>query len=387
MYINFWYPAIASKDLSADQPARVQMLGQQFVLFRDANGQPCCLSDTCVHRGGALGQGKMRDGNVACPYHGWRFDGSGRCVQIPSMGADAKVPARAKVDAYPVEEKYGIIFAFLGDLPEAERPPLMECPEYGTEGWRANLIIFDVSCSYERSIENGMDPAHNEFVHPTHGYHGEREDFAVPEIELEQQDWGCGFTQTFQSHDRVGKDSPTRSKMRTDKDGKFQGEAEAGTWHYGPAAMLTKIHMATHNWMHQYMYECPIDDRNIRVFLVNMRNCVLEPTADKQVEDRCKVIAGQDIEIVEALQPTKTPPAAIREVIVAADSVIVGYRHWLQKWTELGWRIDTRRERQLQQEGDAVFAIPSPARRTEKNWALDTVPLISVASGTDSAAA
>ena len=119
---------------------------------------------------------------------------------------------------------------------------------------------------------------------------------------------------------------------RTDKEGKFQGEVEAGTWHHGPAAMLTKIHMATHNWMHQYMYECPIDDRNIRVFLVNMRNCVLESTADKQVEDRCKVIAGQDIEIVEALQPTKTPPTAIREVVVAADSVIVGYRRWLQKW-------------------------------------------------------
>jgi hypothetical protein len=118
-----------------------------------------------------------------------------------------------------------------------------------------------------------------------------------------------------------------------------------------------------------------------------MRNCVLEPTADKQVEDRCKVIAGQDIEIVEALQPTKTPPSAIREVIVTADSVIVGYRRWLQKWAALGWRIDTRKVRQMQQEGDAVLAIPSPARRTEKNWALDTVPLVSVASVTDSAAA
>ena len=124
MYMNFWYPVCTSADLSAEAPARARILGLPFVAFRDAEGQAHLLADTCVHRGGSLGRGKLVKGHLACPYHGWQFDGSGRCVHIPSLGADGNIPARAKVDSYPVIERYGIVFAFLGDLPEAERAPL-----------------------------------------------------------------------------------------------------------------------------------------------------------------------------------------------------------------------------------------------------------------------
>lgn len=376
MFINFWYPAIASHELTAERPARVQMLGRRFTLFRDADGQARCLADVCVHRGGSLGTGRMRNGQIACPYHGWRFDGSGRCTAIPSMGPGANIPPRAKVDAYPVQEKYGIVFAFLGDLPENERPPLMECPEYGQAGWRHNLIVFDVKCNYERSIENGMDPAHNEFVHPTHGTYGERDDYFVPEIRVEDQDWGCGFMQNFLGRYAEGAEYANRTAMRTDKSGKFDPNVSAGTWHHGPASMLTKIHMAKDNWMHQYMYECPIDDGNIRVFLVNMRNCLLTDEKDKAVADRCVVIAKQDIAIVEELLPVRTPASAARELLVEADGVISAYRGWLDKWEARGWRIDSRRLRELEVDGEAVCTIPSPARRTEKNWVLQTVPLV-----------
>ena len=219
MYINFWYPAVASDELTADKPVQVKMLGLDFVLFRDKDGAAHCLSDTCAHRGGALGHGKMRAGNVECPYHGWRFNGDGQCTFIPSIGKDGKIPARAKVDAYPVQEKYGIVFAFLGDLPEEERPPLMPIEEYDQEGWRANLIIYNVNCNYERSIENGLDPAHNEFVHPTHGYEGERDDYDVPEFDVKDTEWGSGFMTTFIGKEREGYE--TRKAMRTDKEELF----------------------------------------------------------------------------------------------------------------------------------------------------------------------
>lgn len=295
---------------------------------------------------------------------------------IPSMGPEATIPARAKVDAYPVEEKYGIVFAFLGDLPEAGRPPLMACPEYGQEGWRHNLVIFDVACNYERSIENGMDPAHNEFVHPTHGTGGDRDDYSVPAFTVEDRDWGCGFMMQFLGRYREGKEYATRTAMRTDKSGKFDPNVSAGTWHHGPAAMTTQIHMAADNWMHQYMYECPIDERHIRVFLVNMRNCLLTEEKDQAVADRCVVIARQDIAIVEQLAPVRTPAGAARELLVEADAVIGGYRGWLKRWEAQGWRIDSRRLRELEAEGESVYTIPSPARRTEGNWVLATVPLV-----------
>ena len=134
MYINFWYAAERSENVT-DKPVKVRMLGQDLVLFRDAEGKARCLANTCVHRGGSLGGGKLRNGRVECPYHGWQFEGDGRCARIPSLGLDASIPARARVDSYPVEERYGLVFAFLGDLPEDERPGILEVKEWGQPGW------------------------------------------------------------------------------------------------------------------------------------------------------------------------------------------------------------------------------------------------------------
>ena len=149
MYINFWYPIVRSEDLAPGKPEKVKLLGLNFVAFRDDEGKAQVLSDTCCHRGGSLGGAwsslenapRIVNGCIVCPYHGWEFNGEGKCVNIPSIGYGTKPPARAKIDAYPVEEKYGIVFAFLGDLPENKRPPLLDVEEYGQPGWRANSIL------------------------------------------------------------------------------------------------------------------------------------------------------------------------------------------------------------------------------------------------------
>ena len=154
MYINFWYPVCKSSELSANKPVQSQLLGQHFAAFRNSKGQAAVLSDTCIHRGGSLGLGKLVDGCVACPYHGWRYSSDGTCVLIPSLEADAKPPARAKVDSYPVKEKYGIVFAFLGDLPEKERPPLYEIEEYEDPAWRSprNCMAAGIPLRFQHSL-------------------------------------------------------------------------------------------------------------------------------------------------------------------------------------------------------------------------------------------
>jgi len=133
MFINFWYVAAESKSL-ADEPLHLTMLGQEFVLFRDSKGIARCLSNVCTHRGGSLAHGKIKGDCIECPYHGWQFNADGYCTHIPSIGKDAKIPGRAKVDAYPTQEKYGLVFAFLGDLPEEERPPIVDVSEWGKTG-------------------------------------------------------------------------------------------------------------------------------------------------------------------------------------------------------------------------------------------------------------
>ena len=96
MYMNFWYPACQSSSLT-EQPLKRKMLGLDFVLFRDASGRAHCLSNTCIHRGGSLGGGRVKGDCIQCPYHGWEFGGDGRCRKIPSLGPDAKIPQRARV--------------------------------------------------------------------------------------------------------------------------------------------------------------------------------------------------------------------------------------------------------------------------------------------------
>ena len=83
MYMNFWYPVVRSEDLGTT-PQKVRILAHDFVVFRDEQGKPAVLSDTCVHRGASLSGGKCKeDGTVQCPYHGWRFNRDGVCTRIP----------------------------------------------------------------------------------------------------------------------------------------------------------------------------------------------------------------------------------------------------------------------------------------------------------------
>lgn len=375
MYINFWYAAATSEDLQSE-PLKVKMLGQNFVLFRDTQGQAHCLSNVCTHRGGSLANGKMRDGNVECPYHGWQFNGDGECVKIPSIGKDGKIPPRTRIDSYPVEEKYGLVFAFLGDLPESERTPIMDVPEYGREGWKATIMYNELAGNYERSVENTLDPGHNEFVHPTHGFEGTKDDYKVQEYDVDETEHGCGFTMTFQSP--ALKDG-TMNKLRN-----FAGDLEAGSGHEGPHQTWTQIHMSPTNWFHQYTFRTPIDETRQRSWLVNMRNALLEDEHDEAIEKRQRVIADQDIVVLEELEPIVAPPTNTKENMMPHDKALVRYREYLRGWDAKGWRIDTKEV--AANLNKVAYAIPSPGRQTVKGWVIDAVPLETASAQTRAAA-
>lgn len=377
MFINFWYVAGKSDDLT-DQPVKRRMLGQDFVLFRDADGVARCLSNTCTHRGGSLGGGKVKDGNVECPYHGWQFDGAGHCRKIPSLGPNAKIPRRARVDAYPTEERYGLVFAFLGDLPEAERPPIMEIPEYlgpmPDDGWRATVQAFDWAFDYKRSIENGIDGAHNEYVHPTHGYSGERNTF-VPAPKLEFTEWGVGFWGEREAPPL--KDKKMREASGRDTDAIVRG----GTGHHGVSCLWTYIHPMPDMHIHQYLFETPVERNHTNLYLVNLRNFLLDEEGDERMMTRNEVVAVQDRDVLLDVHPVQTPEDRTHEFFVQSDGAVGAYRDRIKEWEARGWRIDCAKVERNRLK--VAYAIPSPARREEKGWILDPIPLIPA----DSAAA
>ena len=367
MYINFWYPVARSEEVTAERPVRARILTLDFVAFRDSAGQAHVLSDTCIHRGGALGAGKLKGDCVECPYHGWQFAGDGRCTVIPSLGQGAKIPARAKIDSYPVQERYGIVFAFLGDLPAAERPPLYEIPEFDAPDWRANeLVVFDVDYYYERSVENGLDPAHNEFVHPKQGAPGMRQDFRNKPIDIQPMtDWGSKFIIPF-VHEK------TDTALMKDQINRDPEYLRGGSGHLGPNVLATWLQFSKDNIFHQYFFEAPIDENHTRIFFVNMRHFMLDPAMDKRIVDVNMEIAQEDIEVLRLLNPVRTPDTTTKELLVPADLPIVRYREFLQDWESRGWRVDLKRLKETR--GDVAYAIPCPARRTSGNWILDPVP-------------
>ncbi|MEO8224122.1 MAG: aromatic ring-hydroxylating dioxygenase subunit alpha [Gammaproteobacteria bacterium] len=364
MYINFWYPICTTGELTAGAPLKARVLGLSFVAFRDAAGEARVLSDTCVHRGGALHRGKVINGRLACPYHGWQFEGSGHCGLIPSLGAEGSIPARAKVDSYPVVERYGIVFAFLGDLPEAERPAPYEVAEYEQPGWRGGLTVFDVDAYFERSIENGLDPVHNEFVHVLQGNIRFRPD----RMQVTSDDWS---STVFVKMDPPKKGTTKLENLRNDDNPEHFG---ASSGHYGANTLITRISLSKDNVFVQYFFEQPVDDNHTRIFFLNMRNCMLEEWNDAKLQKINMDIADEDIAVITRLNPVRTPETSTKEILVIGDEAIGAYRKHLAEWERRGWRID--RQALKASAGDVAFAIPSPARRTTKNWVLDPVPLV-----------
>ncbi len=367
MFINFWYPAVESKDLE-DKPLKRRMLGQDFVLWRDEEGQAHCLSNTCCHRGGSLGEGLVAAGCVQCPYHGWRFNGDGNCVRVPSIGMNAKPPGRARVDSYPVTERYGLVFCFLGDLDESERPPILEIPEWEQEGWSSTCQEFVWNLDYKRSIENGIDPAHNEFVHDTHGMKGEDENYRVGALDVRETDWGTGFFKKSYA-------PPLAEKKMREASGETRNRTiEVGTGHHGPSSVWTFINPTPVMHIFQYLYETPIDEENTRLYLINMRNFMLDDIYDETMMERNQYVAFQDRDVLMTLHPKVTPRVNTKELFTPSDYAVGRYREWLKEWQARGWRIDMDKLNKVG--AHTAFAIPSPARRKRKGWVIDPIPLL-----------
>src|SRR5262245_28625285 len=99
---NFWHPIATSNEVTA-QPRQFVLLGDKTVAFRDETGVTA-FKDLCIHRGAALSGGKVKDGRISCPYHGWTYDRSGACVHIPSLPEGSPMPRRARAIAYQARD-------------------------------------------------------------------------------------------------------------------------------------------------------------------------------------------------------------------------------------------------------------------------------------------
>lgn len=160
---DFWYPVAIGREL-ADRPVRATLLDVDLVLFRGADGAIGIAVDVCPHRHIRLSGGKVVDGQIACPFHGLRFDASGRCRHVPALGRDHKLPESYRVRSFPARERYGLIWTCLGNADRHDIPafPDIEAVPAADLGFVAPRL-WEVSAA--RQLENFCDLGHLPIVH------------------------------------------------------------------------------------------------------------------------------------------------------------------------------------------------------------------------------
>ncbi|RVU05668.1 aromatic ring-hydroxylating dioxygenase subunit alpha [Novosphingobium umbonatum] len=159
---NVWYVAGFAKDLRPGERIARQFLNQPVVLWRSEGGMAYALEDRCIHRAMPLSSGPVVGEAIRCPYHGLEFAGNGRCSRIP---AQDKIPDTAKLRAYPLVERQGLLWIWMGETDKADLGlvpdyPVHDDPRYA---WRSSY--FHVAGNWQLLVDNLMDLSHLPYIH------------------------------------------------------------------------------------------------------------------------------------------------------------------------------------------------------------------------------
>jgi phthalate 4,5-dioxygenase len=207
---RYWQPAALLDELSGPRPIKpLKLLGEDLVVFRDEKGRYGLLGRACPHRGTDLAYGRLEDGGLRCAFHGWLFDIEGKCLQTPAEPDDSNLCRNIRQKAYPVIERSGILFAYMGSgtPPDFPRFDCFVAPHSHTFAFKGMI-----DCNWLQSLEVGIDPAHTSFLHrffhdedPKQGYGKLFRDTSIdsaipmtkimrefprPRIEVESTDFG-----------------------------------------------------------------------------------------------------------------------------------------------------------------------------------------------------
>jgi len=160
---RYWQPAALTDELAGDRPvAPVNLLGEKLVLFRDEQGELGLIQRHCPHRGADMCFGRLEDNGLRCPFHGWHFNREGQCVEQPGEPKGSEMYKQIKAVSYPVIEKNGIIFAYLGpgEPPSFPNFDCFRAPETHVFAFKGLW-----ECNWLQALEVGIDPAHASFLH------------------------------------------------------------------------------------------------------------------------------------------------------------------------------------------------------------------------------
>jgi phenylpropionate dioxygenase-like ring-hydroxylating dioxygenase large terminal subunit len=327
--VNDWHAIAFSSDVPEGKLFATKLLGEDVVLWRHA-GRVQVWKDLCIHRGSRLSKGWIVDGNLVCPYHGWRYDCDAKCVLIPAH-PDMTPPPKARAFAHRCEERYGLIWASLGEPPH-KVPPFPEVGEPEFRLFHAGPYHFDANVF--RSVENFIDPTHFPFVHS--GYNGvmsapdpinDYEVFTGPDG---LRTSAVYVFQPYGDHRALPVNAEYHYRVLRPTTAYFQK--------YVTIVDPEKKHLGNENDCFAMMLAAqPLDEVKCIIRLAVAINFGPELTED-DIRRRQDAVFAQDREIVETQRPERIPIDLKAELHIRSDKFGVAYRRWIR---DLGIRYGT----------------------------------------------
>lgn len=305
---NSWYVAALASKVDRNLLAS-RLLGQQIVLYRKTSGEVVALRDRCAHRHAPLSLGTLQGDEIQCRYHGFRFDCSGACTRIPG---ESSVPAAIKVDRFPVLERFGLVWVWMGDPASADEGRVPVWSWYDRPDFQRYFKDFVIEAPFLSIVDNLMDLTHVHFVHRILGAEN-----LIHESEP-MKTWEDGDQVLFTRDLRKDKNSDAymeiggryipASVVFTTSMPKKDGSAEVQP---GPVSQV--MHCLT-----------PQDENSTRYFAVKCWNLMTQPHEIAAVQHQVDVTVAEDKEIIEAQQQIKrASPPGTRETLVRADRAAV----------------------------------------------------------------
>jgi phthalate 4,5-dioxygenase oxygenase subunit len=161
----YWIPFLLAHNVQVDgTPYRVRLLGEDMVAFRDSAGQLGLVDQACPHRGAPLVLGRNEEGGLRCIYHGWKFNIDGRCMEMPAEPANSRMPANMRIKSYPVKERNGVLWAYMG--PDPQKAPELPSLEWNMVPQEQVALSMRVQeCNWLQALEGEIDSAHAAILH------------------------------------------------------------------------------------------------------------------------------------------------------------------------------------------------------------------------------
>lgn len=310
---NFWYPLALESDIG-EAPKKVKLLDIDLVVARLRSGF-VVSKDLCIHRGAPLSEGWVKDDCLVCPYHGYRFDETGKCVLVPSH-PDWNIPDKLRLQTVLHEERYGIIWVCLSGHPN-NQIPVWE-PEESEDAYRRFQLGPEIwDCSAGRLIENFIDNAHFSFVHQSSFG---REDSATMGAEYEFTQDRYTMTMEFDYKATNPDDSPIANAAKLDR--------HMHRTLFLPFFTRTVISYPGGREHVIHFNIAPVSARKSQLIAVFHRNFDHDVPVEQLLAWEKKIIY-EDRAIVELQKPEEIPMDISEEVHAKADRASLALRRWM----------------------------------------------------------